>query len=209
MNISIVGQGTIAQVLGRLAIDAGHQVEVIGRDMAKASGLAAELGGDATASAIEAGAPAGDLVILAVPYASAASVVGGYGDQLAGKVVIDVTNPFDTTTMTDLVVSSGTSGAQEIASAASPGVSVVKAFNTAFGPVIAGREVGGQPLNVFIAGDEEEAKKSVSTFVESLGMRPLDAGELKSAHWLEGMGLLIVGQAQRQANFAISFAVVG
>ena len=116
-SISIIGLGTYARAIGTRAVEAGHAVEVIGRDAAKTKDLAAELGGGATAGTFGS-APAGDIVILAVPYASAVSVVAQYGDALAGKVIIDISNTFTAPDDTELVTPDGSSGAQEIAKAA-------------------------------------------------------------------------------------------
>jgi hypothetical protein len=189
-SISIIGAGTMARTLAARALAGGNTVEVIGRDAAKAAALASELGGGATAGTA-GGAPAGDIVILAVPYASAAPVVSQYGDALAGKVIIDITNVFDSA-VSGLVTADGISGAQEIAKAAPAGTHVVKAFNTLFANVLAAGPAGARPLDVFIAGDDAGAKARVSAFIESLGLRPLDTGDLKTAHWLEGAGLLMV-----------------
>ena len=90
----------------------------------------------------------------------------------------------------------GSSGAQEIAKGLSAGAHVVKAFNTIFGHVLAksGR------LDAFIAADDAEAKASVSTFLESLGLRPLDVGGLRMAQTLEALGLMMIGLAKNGAG---------
>ena len=209
MKISIVGLGSIARVLATAALEGGHHVEVIGRDEVRATALAAEMGADVTAGTTAEGAPTGDLVILAVPYASAATVVGDYGTKLLGKVVVDITNPFDRTTFTDLVTPRNSSGAEEIAKAAAPGVPIVKAFNSVLGAVLSSRVPGGRRVDVLIAGDDDAAKEAVSSFIDTLGLRPLDTGRLRYAHWLEGAGLLILGQAQRQQNSSVALAVLG
>ena len=79
----------------------------------------------------------------------------------------------------------------------------MKAFNTVFGHVLA----QGRPLDVLIAGDDARAKASVSAFIESLGLRPLDVGGLEMAHWLEGAGLLMMGLATHGAGFNIDLGV--
>src|SRR5918996_421535 len=207
-SISIIGLGNMASALAGRALAGGNAVEIIGRDPAKAKELADALGG---ATAGTAGtAPVGDIVILAVPYASAAAVVSEYGDALAGKVIIDITNPVNADG-TGLVTPDGTSGAQEIARAAPASAHVVKAFNTVFGHLLALPQVAaaareGRPLGVFFAGDDARAKASVSAFIESLGLRPLDTGGLAMARWLEGVGLLMMGLARHGVgnfNFAL------
>ncbi|MFJ8754228.1 NADPH-dependent F420 reductase [Streptomyces sp. NPDC102441] len=189
-SISIIGLGGMARAIGARAVEAGHVVEVVGRDAAKAKDLAAALGGGATAGTFGT-TPAGDLVILAVPYAGAVPVVARYGDALAGKVVIDISNTSNADA-TGLVPPDGTSGAQEIAEAVPASAYVVKAFNTVFGHILA----RGGPLDVLFAGDDARAKASVSAFIESLRLRPLDAGGLEVARWLEGTGLLMISLAR-------------
>jgi predicted dinucleotide-binding enzyme len=200
-SISIIGLGGMTRAIGARAVEGGNAVEVIGRDAAKAKDLAAALGGGATAGTFGT-APAGDIVILAVPYASAVPVVAQYGDALAGKVIIDISNTFNADA-TGLVTPDGSSGAQEIAKAAPASAHVVKAFNTVFGHVLA----QGRPLDVLIAGDDARAKASVSAFIESLGLRPLDTGDLAMAHWLEGVGPLLMGLARHGAGFNIALGV--
>lgn len=211
-SISIIGAGTMARILAARALDGGNAVEVLARDEAKAAGLAADLGPGATAGAPGA-VPAGDIVILAVPYDSAVPVVSKYGDALAGKIIVDISNPFDQAGFTRLVTPAGSSAAQEIAAAAPDGTHVVKAFNTLFGHVLSAAPAGSGPLDVFIAGDDAAAKAAVSAFTETLGLRPLDAGGLAMAHWLEGAGLLMMrlglGQAVRSWDFALGVTVLG
>jgi predicted dinucleotide-binding enzyme len=180
-------------VAGRMA-KAGHTVEVLSRDPAKARALADKLSAGATTGTYAA-APTGDIVILAVPYGSAAAVVADYGDALEGKVIIDITNPV-APDLSGLVTPHGSSGAQEIAKGLPATAHVVKAFNTVFGHVLAknGR------LDAFIAADDAEAKARVSTFIESLGLRPLDVGGLHMASTLEALGLMMIGLAKNSAG---------
>ena len=188
-SISIVGLGNMASAIGALAVKGGNAVEVTGRDPAKAAALARELGNGATAGTW-GDAPTGDIVILAVLFDGAVPIVSHYGDALAGKIIVDITNPFNAGG-TGLAVPHDTSVAQMVAEAAPASAHVVKAFNTLFRDVLAG---GG--VDVFMAGDDAQAKASVSAFIESLGLRPRDAGDLSMAHWLEGAGLLSVGLAR-------------
>jgi 8-hydroxy-5-deazaflavin:NADPH oxidoreductase len=181
------GSGNMASAIGALAVKGGNAVEVLGRDAAKAAALARALGNGATAGTWGA-APAGEIVILAVLFDSAVPVVSQYGDALAGKIIVDITNPFNPS-VTGLAVPDDTSIAQMVAKAAPASAHVVKAFNTLFRDVLA----AGGPLDVFMAGDDAQAKASVSAFIKSLGLRPQDTGDLSMAHWLEGAGLLSVG----------------
>lgn len=201
-GVSIIGLGGMGHAIAARAVAGGNGVEIIGRDAAKAKDLAATLGGGATVGTFGA-VPVGDIVVLAVPYASAVPVVARYGDALAGKVIIDISNTFNADA-TGVVTPEGTSGAQEIAKAVPESAHVVKAFNTVFGHVLA----QGRPLDVFVAGDDARAKADVSAFIESLGLRPLDVGGLEMARWLEAVGPLLMGLARNGAGtFDIALGV--
>ncbi|APO65964.1 coenzyme F420-dependent NADP oxidoreductase protein [Rhizobium gallicum] len=193
-TISIIGSGAMATAIAGRVAKAGHTVEVVSRDPAKAQALADQLASGATIGTYGA-APAGDIVILAVPYTGAAAVVADYRNALDGKVIIDITNPISPD-LSGLVTPSGSSGAQETAKGLPAGAHVVKAFNTIFGHVLAkdGR------LDAFIAADDPEAKARVSTFLESLGLRPFDVGGLHMAQTLEALGLMMIGLAKNGAG---------
>ncbi|MEV6901681.1 NAD(P)-binding domain-containing protein [Amycolatopsis sp. NPDC051372] len=201
-SITLIGTGNMARTIGTLAVAGGNTVEVIGRDAAKSAALAKTLGGGATAGTFGA-APAGDIVVLAVLFDSAVPVVREFRDALAGKIIVDITNPFNATG-TGLAVPHNTSIAQSVAEAAPASAHVVKAFNTLFRHVLA----QGGPADVFMAGDDAQAKASVSTFIESLGLRPRDTGDLSMAHWVEGAGVLTMGLARYGVgNFDFSLGI--
>ncbi|MEB3063639.1 NADPH-dependent F420 reductase [[Mycobacterium] zoologicum] len=189
-NISIIGTGNMARAIGELAVAGGNTVEIIGRDQTKAADLAKALSGRTTTGRFGA-VPAGDIVIAALLYTNVVPVVAHYGEALAGKVIVDISNPFNSTA-DGLAIPEDTSIAQEVAKTAPVSASVVKAFNTIFGVVLS----QGRPLDVFIAGDDARAKAAVAEFIETLDLRPLDVGDLNMAHWLEGTGLVVMGLAR-------------
>jgi predicted dinucleotide-binding enzyme len=187
MDITIIGTGNMARGIGARALAGGNTVTLLGTERQKAEALAAELSGDARAGVV--GDPiAGDVVVLAVWYQSVDDVLGRYDDRFAGKTLVDITNPVDLQTFAPLTVEAG-SAAQEIAAKA-PGAKVVKAFNTTFAGSLVAGEVGGQPLDVFVASDDEDAKATVRELAEGGGLRVLDAGPLARARQLEGAGYL-------------------
>jgi predicted dinucleotide-binding enzyme len=207
-SISIIGVGSMASALAGRALTGGNTVEIIGRDPAKTKALAAALGG-ATVGAVGT-APAGDIVIVAVPYASAAAVVSEYGDALRGKVIVDITNPI-TPDSTGFLTPEGSSGAQEIAKAAPAGAHVVKAFNTLPCDVLAASSIEGRPVDVFIAGDDAQAKDRVSAFIESLGMHPMEAGQLPMARALENATLLqlcLIAHSVENTNLFLGVSIL-
>jgi 8-hydroxy-5-deazaflavin:NADPH oxidoreductase len=185
MNITIIGTGNMARGIATRALEGGHGVTLLGTEQAKADALAAELPGEPQAGAV--GDPlSGDVVVLAVWYQAVPDVLARYGDQLDGKVVVDITNPVDPETYAPLTVEAG-SVAQEIA-ATVPGAKVVKAFNTTFAGTLAEGQVAGTQLDVFLASDDEAAKAAVSQLAADGGLRAIDVGPLALAHQLEGVG---------------------
>jgi predicted dinucleotide-binding enzyme len=193
-TISIIGSGSMAAAIGSRIAKAGYTVQVISRDPAKARALADRLAAGATTGTY-GGAPAGDIVILAVPYSGAAAAVADHGDALDGKVIVDVSNPVSPD-LTGLVTPHGSSGAQETAKGLPAGAHIVKAFNTIFGHVL----VKGGRLDAFIAADDAQAKARVAAFLDSLGLRPLDVGGLPMAQTLEALGLMMISLAKNGAG---------
>src|SRR5215475_3939091 len=197
-TISIIGSGNMATAIGTRAAKHGHAIELMSRNTAKAQALADQIGNRATVGTFGA-RPAGDIVIVAVLHAAAVEVVAHYGDALAGKILVDITNPFNADG-SGLVTTVGNSMSQQIAAAAPEGTHVVKAFNSIFGHVIAKND----RLDALIAGDSAQAKARVAAFLESLDMRPLDAGGLEMAYVLEWAGILLVGLARNGAGFELA-----
>lgn len=191
MKITIIGAGNMGRGVGTRAVAGGHDVQIIDRNPEDAQALADELGGGATG-----GGPdddlTGELVVLALYYPGTKDAVEQYGDRLAGKVVIDICNPVDTETWDSLATPPGTSAAEEIAGLLPSGTPVVKAFNTTFAKTLVAGEAAGQQLDVFIAGDDQDAKDKVKSLVEGGGLRPIDTGPLRRAQQIEQAGFLHV-----------------
>ena len=207
-TISIIGSGSMAAAIGGRAVRAGHTVEVMTRDPAKAKALAERLGSGATTGTFRA-APAGEIVILAVPYSAVLDVVKQYGEALAGKLLVDITNPV-APDLTSFVTPTQSFGAQEIAKAAPGDALIIKAFNTQFSQVLAAGSFAGHSLDVFLAGNDAQAKSRISAFVESLGLRPLDVGPLSMARTLEHVCLLSLGlmtHSVKNTHFAIGVSL--
>jgi predicted dinucleotide-binding enzyme len=202
MQVTIVGAGNMGRGIGTRVVAGGHQVEIVDNDPADARQLAEELGGGATA--LEPGGVfGGEVVVFAVYYPGIKDAVRQYADQLAGKVVVDITNPVDTQTWDRLATPPGASSAEETQQLVPAGTAVVKAFNTTFAPTLVAGEVNGQPLDVFVAGDDADAKRKVSQLISDGGLRPLDAGPLNRAQQLEQLGFLHIALQQPLGlNFA-------
>ena len=169
-TVSIIGTGNMGQAIAAIAAKGGHSVELIG-------------------SADGARPVTGDVVVLAVPYPAVAGILADRRDSLAGKVVVDITNPLDFATFDSLVVPADSSAAAEIA-AALPDSRVLKAFNTTFAATLAAGIVGSLSTTVLIAGDDSDAKSLLAGIVSAGGLRAVDAGSLRRARELEALGFL-------------------
>jgi predicted dinucleotide-binding enzyme len=205
MDVTIIGTGNMARGIATRTLAGGHSVTLLGTAPEKAEALAAELDGDVRAG--QGGELAGDVVVLAVWYQAVDDVLATYGDQLAAKVVVDITNPVDPETYAPLAVEEG-SVSQHIAARVA-GAKVVKAFNTTFAGTLAEGTVAGQPLDVFLAGDDEAAKDTVKQLVRDGGMRPVDVGPLALAHHVEALGYLNMAiQPDLGTNYASAVKVL-
>src|SRR5215207_5548432 len=191
-TVTIVGAGSMARGIATRLLAGGADVQILARTAEQAAGLAGELGGaggSVTGSGVQEPLR-GEVVVLATPYDAALEVAVTRGEELAGKVVVDITNPVDWATFDRLVTPADSSAAEEIAKKLPAGTPVVKAFNTTFAGTLGSGQVGGQQLDVFLAGDDEDAKATVSRLVEAGGLRAVDAGPLRRARQLEQLGFL-------------------
>jgi predicted dinucleotide-binding enzyme len=190
MNITIIGAGNMARGIATRLVEGGHAVALVDRDWQKATALAADLGkGKATVAAVGPDkAFTSPVVVLALPYAAALEFAAANAGKLAGRIVVDITNPLNAS-YDGLVTAPGTSAAEEIARRL-PQSRVVKAFNTTFAGTLIGGEVDGHPLDVFVAGDDADAKQTVTGLITDGRLRAIDAGGLGRARELEGLGLL-------------------
>jgi NADPH-dependent F420 reductase len=188
-HVSIIGTGTMGQAIADVVTKGGNTAELIGHT--------------------DSGKPAtGEIVVLAVPYPAVADVLATRGDQLAGKVVVDITNPLNFETFDSLTVPADSSAAAEIA-AALPQSKVVKALNTTLAATVASGAVGDLPTTVLIAGDDAEAKSQLADVLTDGGLRVIDAGGLRRARELEALAFLqITLAAQEKLPWTGGFAVV-
>ena len=209
MHVTLIGTGNMARGLGSRVLAGGHDLTVVGKDEQRAEAVAADLGGQGRVGTAVDGDPIeGEVVVLAVYYPDARAAVEQYADQLAGKVVVDITNPVNAT-FDGLVVPPDGSATNELAGLA-PDARFVKAFNTTFaGPLTQG-EVDGQTLDVLIAGDDDDAKAQVAALARDGGLNPIDVGPQARARELEATGLLHMGvQNTLGTGFASALKIVG
>jgi NADPH-dependent F420 reductase len=213
MNVTIIGPGNMGRAIGTRAAAAGHSVTFVGDKLETAKEAAQDVkttvkSGAQVSTANLENASLGDIVILALWYGTNKEVAKQLRDKLAGKVVVDIANPLNAT-YDNLATPPDTSSAEEVAKAA-PKAKVVKAFNTTYAGTLRAGQVAGQPLDVWIASDDEDAKNKVTQLVKDAGMRPIDAGPLSRARQIEAMQLLhIVTQGALGTNWGSAIKVLG
>ncbi|MFC7359841.1 NADPH-dependent F420 reductase [Nocardioides astragali] len=188
-TISILGTGNMGQAIAAIAAQGGHSVQQLGEN---------DLDTPVT----------GDIVVLAVPYPAVSNVIAQRGDQLAGKIVVDITNPLNFETFDSLVVPADSSAAAVIAEAL-PSSRVLKAFNTTFAGTLAAGTVGPLTTTVLIAGDDTDAKSTLAGVLTSGGIDAIDAGALKRARELEAVGFLqLTLAANEKVSWTGGFGVI-
>jgi NADPH-dependent F420 reductase len=212
MAVTIIGTGNMARGIGTRFVESGISLTLHGRKKEEAQQLAKELTGRAGRHATATPAGLGEeiddeIVILAIPYRATAEVVKGYGEKLAGKILVDISNPVNFQTF-ELLTPPDRSAAEETAALA-PRSTVLKAFNTVFAGSLLEGKVAGQPLDVFVAGDEAKAKQSLMGLINTSGMRALDAGPLKNARYLEGFEAIHLSlQDQLGTHFGSAIKII-
>jgi 8-hydroxy-5-deazaflavin:NADPH oxidoreductase len=186
VKIAVIGAGNVGQALAGSLSKAGHEVTISSAHPQNANKIARELGVHAASSNVEA-VKESEAVIVAVPFASAGeSLAREIAPESDGKIVIDATNPLGPN---GPVLPAESSAAEEFQRWL-PKAKVVKAFNTVFASRQADPTHGDVELDGFVAADDAEAKSKVMGVIGSLGLRPIDAGELAIARILEGMAYL-------------------
>ena len=174
-TVSILGTGNMGPAIASVVEKGGNTAELFSRS--------------------DADKPVtGEVVVLAVPYGAVADIAAQRGEQLAGKIVVDITNPLNVETFDGLVVPADSSATAEIA-AALPNSQVVKAFNTNFAATLASGTVGDQRTTVLIAGDDADAKNTLAEVITAGGLGAIDAGSLRRARELEAIGFLAISLA--------------
>ena len=169
-HLSILGTGNMGQAIAAVAGKGGHTVQLLGSSDP-----------DTPSPATSSSSPS--------PTPPSPTSSPSAASSLAGKIVVDITNPLNFETFDSLVVPADSSAAAEIA-AALPQSRVLKAFNTTFAATLAAGTVGPLTTTVLIAGDDADAKSTLAGVFTSGGLNAIDAGSLKRARELEAVGFL-------------------
>ena len=202
MRIGIIGSGNIGGTAARLFVNAGHEVALSHARRPEAlRDQVAALGPRARAATIEDAADFGEVVLLAIPWRSRDDLPA---DRLRGKIVVDAMNPHrPDLSLYDL----GDSTSSEEVAKALPGARLVKAFNHLRAPDLATRGDARLPVEertaLFLAGDDEEAKRVVAAIVDDVGFAAIDTGSLRDGGRLQQAGgplaLRVIGAAAARA----------
>lgn len=197
MKIGIIGRGSVASALSKVLADS-HEVQLGVRSVSDSSeGTMIEV---ATWS---------DVIILATPWSAEAEVCDAIADHVAGKPVIDATNPVGMRGGVLDLVHDGPSSSAETLQARLPGAHIVKCFNQIGAEFMADAgNLSSTPV-MFAAGDDTAAKTIALTLAEDAGFEAVDGGPLSNARHLESLAMLwiwsaIKGPLGRSFGFALS-----
>lgn len=214
MNVTIIGAGNMGRGIGTRVAAGGHSVTFVDSDPETAKKTAADVkaaaqNGAKVSTASLGSVELGDVVVFAVWYGTNIEIAKQLGDKLVGKVVVDIANPLNET-YDGLATSPDSSSAEDLAKAIASGAKVVKAFNTTYASTLLAGQVDGKPLDVFIAGDDGDAKSKVAQLAIDGGLRPIDIGSLSHSRQIEGMQLLhIIIQGTLDTNWGSAIKILG
>ncbi|MFF1385578.1 NADPH-dependent F420 reductase [Arthrobacter sp. NPDC058288] len=185
-TIAIMGTGLMASALGEGWTKAGHQVHIGSRSPEEVKN--ADLGYEpAVIGDYRTALADSDTVVLAIPFTAVAPFVEEHREALAGKTIIDISNPFDALPSNELA------GAEYTAKALGTTDGLVAAFKDNFAATVnaPGAADGNRP-DVKIAGDDDEAKAVVAALAADLNHRVLDCGPLHNARLIDSMVSLML-----------------
>lgn len=196
MKIGILGSGDVGQALGKGFADHGHEVRMGSRDpgQEKVRKWLERTGGNASAGNFADAAAFGDLIVFAVLGAAAEQVVELAGpEHVAGKVVIDTTNPLDFSQgMPPSLFVGHTDSLGERVQRMLPDAKVVKAFNHVPNSHMIDPDFPCGPPDMFICGNDAGAKETVTGILEDFGWPVIDLGGIEYARYLEPLTMLWV-----------------
>ena len=190
MQIGIVGSGKVGRALGAWFAKAGYPTLFASRNEIHAMEAAQLAGYGAKSATITALVREADIILLTLPFGEIGNALETAHEQLAGKTLVDVTNPISSDHRS-LTIGHLHSGAEEIARQF-PAANVVKAFNAVFAEVYAAQtaQIDGRAVTIFFAGDSPRAKANVREIIAGLGFDAVDAGPLTNSRYLEPLSLL-------------------
>lgn len=201
MKVGIIGSGDVGQRLGGGFLELGHSVKIGSRTPEKLKEWVEKNGKRASAGTFAEAAGFGDALVLATLWTGTADAISMAGEgNFAGKIVIDVTNPLDFSSMPPKLMISGTDSAGETVQRMLPNSKIVKAFNTLGNPSMVHPDFPGGRPTMFICGNDEGAKKFVYDTAFAFGHEPVDIGDIEGSRLLESLAMLWIVHYFRTSN---------
>ena len=199
MRIGILGSGAVGRALARGLARHGHELR-IGTRQEAVEDLPIGSPGDVAAEA--------DLVFLSVLGTAAVDVATGVAEQLRGKVLVDTTNPLDFSSGGPGLFVGHTDSLGEQVQRAVPEARVVKAYNTVGNALMVDPDLPGGPPSMFLGGDSEDAKATVTALLEATGWRAVDLGGIEASRCLEPMCIAWVLHGVRTGTWDHAFRLL-
>ena len=210
MKIGIIGSGSVAQVLGTGFLSKGHDVMLGTRDASKLGAWLTEAGDRANVGTFDEAAEFGEIVLLSVPGTALESAIELAGiENLAGKTVIDITNPMDFSEGAPprFTATVGNSLGEKVQHQL-PNANVVKAFNSIGVAVMTDPDFDGEKATHFIAGNSDDAKAEVTKLISEFGWEVTDVGGIEQSFFLEALASLWVNYAFKSNNWNQAFKLL-
>jgi hypothetical protein len=211
MKVAILGTGDVGKALGRGFLSRGHEVRMGSRDARneKALGWGKQAGAKASVGTFEDAAKFGELAVLATNWMGTENALRLAGaTNLAGKLVMDATNPLDFSTGKPRLAVSGNDSAGERVQKWLPGAQVVKVYNTVANALMVDPKIPGGPPDMFLAGNDDGAKKKVEQIVRDFGWNPIDLGGIEQSRLLEPLALVYITHAIKTGNWSIAWKLL-
>lgn len=210
-KIGILGSGMVAKALGEGFLKYGYEVKLGTRDTGKLSDWVAQAGKGATTGSFAEAAKFGDIIVLAALGRVATKVLDlAEAANLAGKTVIDATNPISEEPPVNGVLNFFTDqndSLMEQLQAACPGARFVKCFNSVGSHLMVNPQLTSQP-SMFICGNSEAAKEEVTMILDQFGWEALDMGAVEAARAIEPLCMLWCIPGFRENQWAHAFKLV-
>lgn len=212
MRVGILGTGDVGRALGNGFVALGHEVKMGSRSASndKASSWAKDAGAKASTGTFASVAEWAELVVLCTLGAANPAVLEAAGPKnLAGKILIDATNPLDMSKgfPPTLALGHTDSGGEQVQRLA-PEAKVVKAFNSVGNSLMFQPKLPGGPPTMFIAGNDDGAKAQVSTLLGEFGWETLDAGGIQSSRYLESLCMIWVLHGAKSGGWTHAFKML-
>lgn len=209
MRIGILGSGNVAQTLGNGFLSRGHEVMLGTRHREKLDAWKAVAGERAHTGTFADAAAFGEIVVLATLGIATVEAIASAGvERFAHKIVMDATNPLESDDRgPHLTVGFSDSLGEEIQRAI-PQALVVKAFNTVGSPLMIDPKVKGGPPDMFIAGNDADAKDRIASIVRDFGWTPVDMGGIEASRLLEVMCMVWIKYGVATGNFGNAFKLL-